>query len=349
MTVCLNMIVRDEADVIRRCLESVKDLIDYWVVVDTGSVDGTQRIVKEWLEGIPGELHERPWVDFEYNRNEALQLAKEKGDYLLLIDADDRLEKEAGFRWPKLEKDYYVATQNDGVSGIDTKWMLLISTRLNWRWEGIIHEGLVCKEAKSFDLLTGIVNLYLQDGARSKDPKKVQKIIEKLKELHEKDPADTKTIFYLAESHRGLKNFPTAIEYYKKRIALGGWPEEVFWCMYCVALLERELGLDFEKSYWDAYRQRPSRIEPLYDLCAHAMQKGDFETGYKIAKAAAAAPLSLDNMYVSRWIYEWGALLQLTICASNLGKKEECADLVAQLIIKKNLPDDLRRLLERYG
>src|SRR5579872_2737177 len=86
-TVCLNMIVKDESEVIERSLSSIKHLIDYWVIVDTGSTDGTQTIIKKFLKGIPGELHERKWVDFAQNRNEALDLAKNKGDYLLFIDA----------------------------------------------------------------------------------------------------------------------------------------------------------------------------------------------------------------------------------------------------------------------
>jgi glycosyltransferase involved in cell wall biosynthesis len=43
-SVCLNMIVKDEAHVIRRCLGSVRPLIDSWVIVDTGSSDGTQSL-----------------------------------------------------------------------------------------------------------------------------------------------------------------------------------------------------------------------------------------------------------------------------------------------------------------
>ena len=62
-TICLNMIVKNESKVIQRCLESVKGTIDYWVIVDTGSTDGTQQLIKECLKDIPGELHERPWVD----------------------------------------------------------------------------------------------------------------------------------------------------------------------------------------------------------------------------------------------------------------------------------------------
>ena len=75
-TICLNMIVRDEAHVIQRCLRALRPVIDSWVIVDTGSIDGTQGAVCEALVGIPGELYERPWVDFGTNRTQALALAK---------------------------------------------------------------------------------------------------------------------------------------------------------------------------------------------------------------------------------------------------------------------------------
>jgi transposase len=58
------MIVKNEASVIRRCLDSVLAIVSQWVIVDTGLTDGTQDIVREHLRDLPGELHERPWRDF---------------------------------------------------------------------------------------------------------------------------------------------------------------------------------------------------------------------------------------------------------------------------------------------
>ena len=60
------MMVKNEAPVIGRCLDSVRKLIDSWVIVDTGSTDGTQSLVAEILHDIPGKLYERPWRDFAF-------------------------------------------------------------------------------------------------------------------------------------------------------------------------------------------------------------------------------------------------------------------------------------------
>src|SRR5260370_14238085 len=100
--ICLSMIVKNEAPVIRRCLESVRPIIDRWVIVDTGSTDGTQDIIHECLKDLPGELHERPWRDFAHNRSEALALARPQGDYSLIIDADDTLDMPRDFQLPEL-------------------------------------------------------------------------------------------------------------------------------------------------------------------------------------------------------------------------------------------------------
>ena len=67
-TICLNMIVRNEAAVIGRCLASVLPVIDYWVICDTGSTDGTPAVIADALASVPGEIHHHVWVNFGVNR-----------------------------------------------------------------------------------------------------------------------------------------------------------------------------------------------------------------------------------------------------------------------------------------
>ena len=98
-SICLNMIVKDESHIIERCLSSVADKIDYWVISDTGSSDGTQDIIRNYFKskGIDGILLENEWVDFASNRNIALNAALGTADYILFMDADDILESDDHF------------------------------------------------------------------------------------------------------------------------------------------------------------------------------------------------------------------------------------------------------------
>ena len=71
---CLNMIVKNETANLERCLNAVIDHIDCWVIGDTGSTDGTQDFIRGFFaaHGMPGELHEFPFENWEQARNAAL-------------------------------------------------------------------------------------------------------------------------------------------------------------------------------------------------------------------------------------------------------------------------------------
>src|SRR3954452_22043142 len=93
---CLNMIVRNEMANIERCLKSVAEHVDCWVIGDTGSTDGTQDCITTFFadRNIPGELHSFPFHNFEQARNAALDHAYAsslKYDYILFDDADMEL------------------------------------------------------------------------------------------------------------------------------------------------------------------------------------------------------------------------------------------------------------------
>src|SRR5581483_2394168 len=195
-TVCLNMIVKNESHVIERCLRTVKPLIDYWVIVDTGSTDGTQKIIKNFMKDIPGELHERPWKNFEHNRNEALALAKNKADYILFMDADHTLEYDDDFVLPDLNKDLYLIA-HDFRGNIFYKEQL-VNSRLDWSWKGVLHEGLQCSQTPSKEILGRIKTKVSLKGHRSQNPKKFANDIRILQAALKKEPENARYQFYLA-------------------------------------------------------------------------------------------------------------------------------------------------------
>ncbi len=347
-TICLNMIVKDETPVITRCLKSVKPLIDYWVIVDTGSSDGTQAMIKEFMSDIPGELHERPWVNFGHNRNEALQLAQGKGDYILLIDADEELSFKTDFKLPELDKDfYYIETS---LGGMKYKRVQLVNNHLDWKWIGVLHETIQCPRAKTVDTINGVVNVAKPEGNRSKDPQKFQKDAKLLETALKTEPNNTRYVFYLAQSYRDAGDLENALKNYERRITMKGWDQEVFWSMLQVALLKEALGKDSKEvidSYKQAYAYRPTRVEPLYYLAVYQRKLNNYEESYKAACQGLALKESDDILFLSEWITDYGLLLEYSIAAYWTGHYLE--SLIASKLILSNpsLPDNVIDCVEK--
>lgn len=105
--IVLNSMFKNEAAVVERMLNSVYKYIDYWVIQDNGSTDGTQEIVTNFFKekNIPGVLYYEPWQYFGYNRNHALQkcLQTDHGcEYILRMDADEILQVDDSFDWNQI-------------------------------------------------------------------------------------------------------------------------------------------------------------------------------------------------------------------------------------------------------
>ena len=346
-TVCLNMIVKNESAVIKRCLASVKPMIDYWVIVDTGSTDGTQEIIREFMSDIPGQLYERPWINFAHNRNEALRFAKHGADYLLCIDADEQFEYVPDFKMPELKGDCYFF--NCIYGGTTYHRVLMINNHFDWQWIGVLHEFLDSPQAKNNLLFEGVSNRITSDGSRSKDPKKYYKDAEVLLEALKTDPNNSRYVFYLAQSYRDAGEVALALEYYKKRVAMKGFDQEVFISMYMIAMLQESLEMDaaiVTKSYYKAFEFRPTRAEPLYRLACYYRRKGDYVAGHIVSTLGMSLPMSQDSLFVEHWIYNYGMALEMSVCAYWADKFHECKKISQKLLGLKDLPEPVVEVLK---
>lgn len=242
-TVCLSMIVKNETHIIHECLESVYKHIDYWVIVDTGSTDGTQELIKQFFadKGIPGELHERPWVGFGHNRSEALGLCDGKADYAWMIDADDRILGE--FKYPHnkiLTADGYALK----CSRDNCIWWRnqIFKTGIGWKYIGILHEYAHCdKQPLIQEKIEGNYGLEARTlGARNVNVTAVEKYskdAEMLLEALKTEPTNSRYQFYLAQSYFDSQQWDKATEAYYKRVEMGGWEEECYYSLFRIALI----------------------------------------------------------------------------------------------------------------
>src|SRR5690242_666962 len=180
-TIGLCMIVKNEVHVIVRCLQSVRPLIDYVLIVDTGSTDGTQQAVWDYLdrEELSGGIVSELWQNFAYNRTFALRELRKAShiDYALIIDADDLLELAPGF-----DPEVFKATMDQDLYDIEVAhggirhWRpQLFRNDLPFSFKGVVHEYL---EAPTDELKRARVSgFHIKiggGGARSRNPKKFE-------------------------------------------------------------------------------------------------------------------------------------------------------------------------------
>ncbi len=141
------MIVRDEEEMLPRCLEAVKDGVDEIVIVDTGSRDRTVEIARSY--GAKVLFHE--WTgDFSEARNIGLNAAT--GDWLLWLDADEifvgddarRLRALCGKTWRecfRVDIIHHLGDADDGDRAMHSSWRIA-RNRPEYRFQGRIHEQI---------------------------------------------------------------------------------------------------------------------------------------------------------------------------------------------------------------
>ncbi|AWN48661.1 glycosyl transferase [Methylobacterium terrae] len=340
-TLCLCMIVRNEAPVIRRSLASVRPWIDRWLVVDTGSTDGTQALVRETLADLPGELVERPWRDFGHNRSEALDLARPHGDYTLIIDADDEILPAPGFVLPALDADSYVLDIQD--AGIAYQRTQLVRAALPWRYAGVLHEFLTCPEAGAAGHLP-LVMRRNHDGARRRDPETYRRDAAILEAAlaAEADPfLIARYTFYLAQSYRDCGAREEAAAAYLRRAALGHWDQEVFWSLYQAGHLLAALGRPPDTvlaTFARASAACPSRAEAAHAASRFCRSLERFAQGAALAEPALALAAPPGGLFVESWIYAYGLRDEFAVNAYWAGRHRESLEACLTLLAGEALP-----------
>jgi tetratricopeptide (TPR) repeat protein len=341
-SICLCMIVKNEAGVIDRCLRSVRGVIDSWVICDTGSTDGTQEIVRSSLAGIPGELHERPWVDFGRNRSELMELARGRGDYLLLLDADMTISCDEA-RLGGLSADSYMVRHADEPE----YWIKrLVRGDRRWWYVGATHEYIATDGSERTENLAAIVVRHRGDGGSRTE--KFERDLRLLTEELSREPDSARTVFYLAQTLRDLGRIEEAIELYRRRAAMGGWSEEVFYSLYQVGVLTDRTGQRDRATaaLFEAWENRPQRAEPLYELAWMFRERRQFHAAHLVSERGVHTPVPADALFLHRWMYEWGLLFEYSIAAYWVGRPRRALRACDRLLAMPDLPGRYRSQTE---
>jgi len=289
-TLCLNMIVKDEAHIIEDTLAKLlnKVKIDYWVISDTGSSDNTKEIITNFFKqkNIPGELYYDPWQNFGYNRTKALIHAYNKSDHLLIFDADDEICGD--FQLPSFELDAYTLQFGD-ANGIQYTRTQLINNRKKWKYIGVLHEYITCCENSNVPhTITG--NYYVVSGrtsSRNKDKNKYFNdalILVKAYEeaVKNKDDIYHRYGFYCANSYYDARKYTEALKWYKVTLANNNWTQEKYISCHRIYNIYKSLGETETGIFYlvKAFSYDTERVECLHELLVYYCTNDMNNTAY---------------------------------------------------------------------
>lgn len=269
-SVCLAMIVRDDQDTIQACIDSARRVVERYCIIDTGSTDDTRKIARRALKGVKGTIVSRPWVNFAVNRTELLELARrQKTDYVLMLDGDHHIEV-TGYP-PAFTADSYLLPVRSG--SLDWRLPLLTRAEHPFRYEGAAHAYLT----SDTPAITEESNWLTVHGGGGATVAKLERDREALEAALLTNPADPRTVFYLARTYDDLDEPGKAIHYYRVRAQMNGWEQERFYARYRLGCLLAE-HVSFDQGaaeLLEAWRLQPDRIEPLRALANSANHVAD--------------------------------------------------------------------------
>lgn len=337
--------MRDGGHIIQETLDSVAPYITSWVIVDAGSDDGTQDLVRNHMArlGVPGGLYERPWRTAGEIYTEAINLAQSHGDFIWVVNTDEVLVGTPDFE--QLSADAYaLRCRNDDTTSWRTQ---LFRSGLRWRYEGVILESATCDDRYVTERLEGQYHLEAHQRGGRVRPKPARDVGLLATEV-QRNPENLDAVLLLAESCFEKGNFADARRWYAQRIQMGSVSatEESFLLLYRLALSMHQTGepwQDVQDAYLRAWELRPTRAEPLYAIACRYRQERQYDLGYQFAQRATAIPFpDEDKVIPDPSIYTWRSADEQAVCASWIGKQHEAFALCRSVLARSNLYDQDR-------
>jgi glycosyltransferase involved in cell wall biosynthesis len=350
-SLCLNMIVKNEAARIERCLRSVLPYVKAVYLHDTGSTDNTPGIAWELADaaGVPIHISNGPFENFSQARNDAFAIAQNVNgsgalpwcQFALLMDADMELVVDdphafdvmvaSAASYDMMQKGGTVSYMNRRIVNLDA---------CTPPYVGVTHEYIDLGAAA---LITGAWFRDHADGSNRVN--KYERDIALLKQGVIDEPTNRRYWYYLGNSYRDGNQPEEAIAAYTKCIEMGGWDEETHSAMMNRACCWKDTGNlpGFLTGMVEAYNFRPSRAEPLYDLAKHYREKGDHAASLLFSKAGVNIKRPNDVLFVNDFVYSHGLRYEYSIEGYyDEAERNRAFQVTDDLALDPTCPSDIR-------
>ena len=326
-TLCLNMIVKNESKIITRMFDTVSKLIDCYCICDTGSTDNTVEIIENYFKekNIPGKVVHEPFKNFAHNRNYAIKSCVGMSDYILLMDADMKLDIKNFDKMALLQADFFTILQ--GSEAFYYENTRIVKNTGQFEYVGVTHEYINVPggSLKGTISKNGLFIIDVGDGGAKGD--KFERDIRLLEGGLLEEPTNVRYHFYLANTYHDTGRFEQAIELYTKRIALGGWDQEIWYSHYRIGSCYEKMGKIKEAIYsWlEGYNFFPDRIENIYEIVKHYRIIGKHKLSkmfYDIARNVINKNLNKDTyLFLHNDVYTYKLEYELSVIGAYIGMR----------------------------
>lgn len=345
--IILNMIVKNESNIIQRCLDASK-WVDGFFISDTGSTDNTIELIEEWAKtnNKMGTVAKNPWKNFGHNRTEAFLQAKQwcvENDldltktFLLFLDADMMFHG-GSIRTIVQNADLWdVRQQNPFVVYANLR---VVRASMDIVCKCPTHEYYEIRTPDAVRKLYSDVAINdVGDGGSKGD--KAERDIRMLKEALTTEPKNCRYWFYLANTYRDIRDYHNAILAYNMRIEIGGWFEETYCalvykgdCHYVVKQYPEAID-----SWLSAYNIDHERGEALYRLSTYFRTISQHHTAMLFIDKGLKLPFPHERqLFVEKPVYDYKFLYELSVSAYYVNEHERGKVACSVLLSNPNVP-----------
>lgn len=319
----LVMIVKDEASRVGPLVESLRDVVDCVTILDTGSTDGTQDVVRSLAKsGICCTLQEATFEGFAKSRNLALDLHGERTVFTLMLNVDPLINGPAlrAFLEERRSQTHEAAYRVRLTPGHYFQTSVL-RTACRWRYVGRTHEvpcgtiGMVGPVVPGVSVVVDRTDRPVE-AWRSRWMRDLQLLEADMVDT----PQDPRPVFYMAQTLECLGDLPqpegqssggwyiSALGMYRRRGQMGGFRDEAYEALFRVGRVLDKLGQsEADAAYIAAHDFDPRRAEPLHALALRYYKQGKHALTYLYARRAAELPLPDTDLFVDEAVYTWQA------------------------------------------
>jgi len=323
--ICYTMIVKNAGPILEKVLIDNLPIIDRWCILDTGSTDGTQDVIKRILKDKKGVLYEEPFVDFKVSRNRCLELAKQTCKFILMLDDTYSIKGDLRTFLNEVRGDQFSDSFSLLIQSDDTEYYSnrIIKSTTNLRYIHRIHE--VISDQSNINVTVPSDKAVIFDNRidymekRTMDRKQFD--LELLFKEVEEFPDDPRALYYIAQTYGCIGDEINKAKYFELRInhpQQGYIQEKIDACFELARtynfkidpidqIYYQPLNLNFiikpeswiicEKLYLQAYLLDQKRPDSLYFIGIHYYLEGKYDKSYTYFKKAFETGYPIGSQY----------------------------------------------------